>query len=140
MLNNWLLLSLISAIGFGVVPLFLKSIEQFVSPQITIAIYYSFASIILWIIAFATTKVKMPDSRHFIPILIVALIAAVSDLAIFYAYKVASNAGFPRSVQALSILIATVLSAVLYRQFPGTIGVLGTILVLSGVVVLSFIK
>ena len=139
-MNNWFILSLASAVGFGIIPLFLKSVQQTVSPQIVIAIYYSFASIILWIVAFTTTKVKMPDTKQFILILIVAAIAAASDLAIFYAYKIASNAGFPRSIQAFSIVIATILSAILYHQFPGAIGILGTILIFSGVVMLAFVK
>lgn len=139
-MNNWFILSLISALGFGIIPLFLKSVQQTIPPQIVIAMYYSFASIILWIVAFTTTKVKMPDTKHIVLIALVAVIAAASDLAIVYAYKIASNAGFPRSIQALSIVIATILSAILYRQFPGAIGVIGTILIFSGVVMLALVK
>ena len=139
-MNNWFVLSLISAIGFGIIPLFVKSLQDSISLQVLAAWYYTVAAILLWIIAFATTKVKVPDIKSFGLIFIVAAIAVIADLAIFYAYKLSSNAGFPRSVQTLSIVIATIMSALLYQQFPSAVGIIGTVVIFLGVAMFAFTK
>ena len=127
-MTNWFIPSLISALGFGIIPLFLKSIQQTISPQLVMAWYYSIVAIILWIVSFSTTKIVLPDAKNSFLILIVSVLAAISDLAIFYAYKLASNAGYPRSIQAFSIVLATIFSAALYHQFPPVVGIIGTII------------
>ncbi len=139
-MTNWFILSLISALGFGIIPLFLKSIQQTIAPQQVMAWYYSIVAILLWIFSFLTTKMVIPDVKNSTLIFIVSLLAAVADLSIFYAYKLASNAGYPRSVQALSIVIATILSAVLYQRFPEATGIIGTILIFVGVILLSGLR
>lgn len=137
---NWFVLSLISAIGFGIIPLFIKTLQTTLSPQVVMAWYYSIVAIIMWIFSLTTAKVVIPSTKSSILLLIVSIIAAVADLSIFYAYKLASNAGYPRSVQAFSIIIAGVLSALIYKQFPSTIGIVGVIFIFIGVVLLSGIK
>ena len=137
---NWFVLSLVSAIGFGIIPLLLKSLEQAYSPQIVMAWYYSIVAIFLWIFSSFTTKLSFPSLKNSGTLLILSILAAVADLAILYAYKYASNAGYPRSIQAFSIVIATVLSAIVYRQFPSTIGIIGVLFIFIGVILLSGIK
>lgn len=139
-MTNWFLLSLVSAIGFGIIPLFLKSIQQAIAPQLVMAWYYSIVAILLWIFSSWTTKMVIPDAKNSILILIVSVLAAIADLSIFTAYKFASNAGYPRSIQAFSIVIATILSAVLYHQFPSAVGIIGTIFIFAGVVLLSGLR
>lgn len=137
---NWFVFSLVSAFGFGLIPLFLKSLEQTYSPQIVMAWYYSLVAIFLWIFSFFTTKLSFPSFKNSGMVLILSILAAVADLAILYAYKYASNAGYPRSIQAFSIVIATILSALVFRQFPSTIGIIGIVFIFMGVVLLSGIK
>lgn len=139
-MQNWFILSLISAIGFGIIPLFLKSIQQTVAPQLVMAWYYSIVAVIMWFVVGFSSKIVIPDVRQSGLIVAVAIIAAIADLAIFIAYKFASNAGYPRSIQALSIVIATALSAVFYHQLPAPLGVVGTIFVFLGVILLSGIR
>jgi len=139
-MNNYFTLSVISAIGFGIIPLFLKSIQQSMPPQVVMAWYYSIVAIILWIISSATTKLGIPNVKNATLLLIVSVIAAISDLAIFYAYKLASNVGYPRGIQAFSIVITTILSIVLFRQYPNVIGITGIVLIFIGVVLLSGMK
>ncbi|MCL5439165.1 MAG: EamA family transporter [Patescibacteria group bacterium] len=139
-MNNWFILSLVSAIGFGIIPLFLKTIQQKVPPQLAMAWYYSIVAIILWVVSLLTTKITIPDIKNSSLLIIVSILAAIADLSIFYAYKLTSNVGYARSVQAFSIVIALILSSVLYRQFPNIIGVIGTIIIFLGVVMLSGVK
>ena len=137
---NWFVLSLVSAIGFGIIPLLLKVLQQTYSPQIIMAWYYSIVAIILWIFSSFTTKISVPSLKNAGLVLLVSILAAIADLSIFYAYKLVSNAGYPRSVQAFSVIIATVLSAIVYRQFPSTLGIVGVVFIFIGVVLLSGIK
>jgi len=137
---NWFVFSLVSAVGFGLIPILLKSLEQTYSPQIVMAWYYSLVAIFLWVFSFFTTKLSFPSLKNSGTVLILSILAAVADLAILYAYKYATNAGYPRSIQAFSIVIATVLSAIVYRQFPSTLGIVGVIFIFIGVVLLSRIK
>lgn len=139
-MSNWFVFSLVSAFGFGLIPLLLKSLEQTYSPQIIMAWYYSLVAIFLWIFSFFTTKLSFPSLKNSGTVLILSILAAVADLAILYAYKYASNAGYPRSIQAFSIVIATILSALVFRQFPSTIGIIGVLFIFIGVVLLSGIK
>ena len=137
---NWFVFSLVSAIGFGIIPLFIKSLQQTLPTQLIMAWYYSIVAIILWIFSAFTTKVAVPNLKSSLLILVVSILAAVADLSIFYAYKLASNAGYARSVQAFSIIIATVLSVIIYKQFPSTQGIIGVVLIFIGVILLSGIK
>ena len=139
-MNSWFILSLVSAVGFGVVPLFLKVLTMSYSPQLVMAWYYSIVAIILWGVASMTTKLTVPTPSNILLVVVVSVIAAVADLAIFYAYKIASNGGYPRSVQAFSIVIATIIGAIAYRQFPSTAGIFGVILIFVGIVLLSGLK
>lgn len=139
-MQNWFVLSIISAIGFGIIPLFLKSLQQTLSPQLVMAWYYSIVAVIMWFVVGISSKIVIPDIKQAGLILTVSVIAAIADLAIFVAYKYASNAGYPRSIQALSIVVATALSALLYRQFPAPLGVIGTIFVFFGVILLSGVR
>jgi len=137
---NWFVLSLVSAIGFGIIPLFIKSLQQSLSPQVVMAWYYSIVAIILWIFSFFTSKITVPSLKNSMLIMVVSIIAAIADLSIFYAYKLVLNAGYPRSVQAFSIIIATILSVIVYKQFPSTTGVVGVIFIFIGVVLLSGVR
>lgn len=137
---NWFALSLVSAIGFGIIPLLLKVLQQTYSPQIIMAWYYSIVAIILWTFSSFTTKISVPSLKNTGLVLLVSILAAIADLSIFYAYKLVSNAGYPRSIQAFSVIIATVLSAIFYRQFPSTLGIVGVVFIFIGVVLLSGIK
>jgi uncharacterized membrane protein len=137
---NWFTLSLISALGFGIIPLFLKAVQQTLPPQVVMAWYYSIVAIIMWIFVSITTKITTPTKENIILLVIVSILAAIADLAIFYAYKLSSNAGYPRSIQAFSIIIATLLSAIMYRQLPSTLGIVGTTFIFIGVVLLSGLK
>ena len=120
---NWFVLSLVSAIGFGIIPLFIKSLQQSLSPQVVMA-----------------SKITVPSLKNSMLIMVVSIIAAIADLSIFYAYKLVLNAGYPRSVQAFSIIIATILSVIVYKQFPSTTGVVGVIFIFIGVVLLSGVR
>lgn len=137
---NWFVLSLVSAMGFGIIPLLLKVLQQTYSPQIIMAWYYSIVAIVLWIFSSFTTKISVPSLKNAGLVLLVSILAAIADLSIFYAYKLVSNAGYPRSIQAFSVIIATVLSAIVYRQFPSTLGMVGVVFIFIGVVLLSGIK
>ena len=137
---NWFVLSLVSAIGFGIIPLILKVLQQTYSPQIVMAWYYSLVAIFLWIFSSFTTKLSFPSFKNSGLVLILSILAAVADLSILYAYKYASNAGYPRSIQAFSVIIATVLSVIVYRQFPSTVGIIGVLFIFIGVILLSGIK
>ena len=137
---NWFTLSLISALGFGIIPLFLKAVQQTLPSQVVMAWYYSIVAVIMWIFVSVTTKITTPTKENIILLIVVSILAAIADLAIFYAYKLSSNAGYPRSIQAFSIIIATILSAVMYRQFPSTLGIVGTTFIFIGVVLLSGLK
>lgn len=137
---NWFTLSLISALGFGIIPLILKTVQQSLPPQFVMAWYYSIVAVIMWVFVSFTTKVSVPTPKNIWLLLIVSVLAAIADLAIFYAYKLASNAGYPRSIQAFSIVIATILSAIIYHQFPSTLGLVGTTFIFIGIVLLSGIK
>lgn len=139
-MSNWFIFSLVSAIGFGIIPLLLKVLQQTYSPQIIMAWYYSIVAIILWTFSSFTTKISVPSLKNAGLVLLVSILAAIADLSIFYAYKLVSNAGYPRSIQAFSVIIATVLSAIVYRQFPSTLGLVGVIFIFIGVVLLSGIK
>jgi len=137
---NWFTLSLISALGFGIIPLILKTVQQSLPSQIAMAWYYSIVAIIMWVFVSLTTKITTPNPKNISLLIIVSILAAIADLAIFYAYKLASNAGYPRSIQAFSIVIATILSAIIYHQFPSTLGIVGTTFIFIGVVLLSGLK
>lgn len=137
---NWFVLSFISALGFGVIPLILKTVQQSLSPQLVMAWYYSIVAILMWIFVSLTTKITIPTKENIMLLIIVSILAAIADLAIFYAYKLASNAGYPRSIQAFSIIIATILSAIIYHQFPSTLGIVGTTFIFIGVILLSGLK
>lgn len=137
---NWFVLSLVSAIGFGIIPIIIKSLQQTLPTQVIMAWYYSIVAIILWIFSLSTTKITFPNIKSSMMIVVLSIIAAIADLSIFYAYKLVSNAGYPRSVQAFSIIIATVLSVIIYKQFPSTTGIVGVVFIFIGVILLSGIK
>lgn len=137
-MENWFILSLVAAIGFGLMTVLFKVLMlKGLSPLLTITYLFSIITLLLWFYVLSSQKIIIPNKEVTIILLVTAAIGVVANFAIIKAYDLASNPGYAKSVEAISIVIATIISIIAFSLRPDLFALIGVFLIFAGIILLS---
>ena len=133
----WFILSLVSAVGFGVLAVLWKVVMEELSPPLTLAYLFILYLCLLLPYLLSSERLVFPSRNIMFLLVVSALIGVVANLAVFKAYQLSPNPGYVRAVSSASIIVATTLSIWLFKLKPDFQGILGTILIFAGLLMLA---
>jgi len=136
-LEFWFILSLVSAVGFGVLAVLWKVIMEELPPSVTLAYLFIFYLCFLLPYLLSSKKFAFPSKNVMLLLVVSALVGLVANLTVFKAYQLSPNPGYVRAVSSASIIVATTISIWLFKLKPDLQGILGTILIFIGLLMLA---
>lgn len=140
-IDNWFILSLLAAFAFsGMILLFRVATDKGVSPILGIFYIVLVAAILLGGYIFAVEKNFMTSTNILIILIIAGIFSFIGNALIFKAVSSAPNPGYPVAVEALRIVLITVISILIFTLKPNPIGIFGTLLVVAGIILLSTVS
>lgn len=136
--NNWFALAFISAFFFGVQTILTKVVlERGLSSSLITTYFFSITSVFLWIYIFITQRVILPHTSVFWLLLLIGIVALISNLTLFKSYQLADNPGYVRAISSLGILIVFVLALFTFDLKFNVMSGLGILLITVGTIILS---
>jgi len=136
---SWFILALISSVLFSFMVLLMKVATKSFSGQQIMFYLYVFGLIIL-LGYFTITGNKFLVGAKDLPIFFgIAILSVVANVMLIMAYGQSENAAYPDAIMSSRVLLILVLSMVLLGAKFNFVGVVGSILVVAGVVLLSFV-
>jgi uncharacterized membrane protein len=111
---------------------------------LSLAATFSFTGMTLLFIIVGYTFLTQKSFNLPTNIMIILVIAGVfsflGNIFLFRALGTAPNPGYPGAVEALKIILITFISFFLFNLKPNPIGIVGSILVVVGVILLSVVS
>lgn len=135
--NNWLIYTMYSFFAWGMLSLAIKYLSLQGMPTLVIITYmYIFVSLFIFVEKLYK-KVKFSlDKKSLIYFLVIGIFSSIFSYFNFYAISVTPNIGYVNAINASSISIVTIMSALLfgddftYRKFAGVLGVTAGLILL----------
>ena len=138
---SWFAISIISAFIFSLTTLLARiATDKGVSSTLVTFYIFLFATIFLGGYVFVVEK-SFVTSTAVLTILIFAGIFSFVGHAMFYnAISNAPNPGYVDAVSSLRIIIVTVAAIFLFNLKPSTIGIVGSVFIVIGAILLSMVS
>ena len=138
---NWFILSIISAFVFTFTTLLGRLVmDKGVSSTLVTFYIFLFATIFLGGYVFIVEK-SFATTTTVLAILVFAGIFSFIGHALFYkAISNAPNPGYVDAVSSLRIIMVTVIAIYLFNLKPSSIGIIGSILIVIGAILISMVS
>jgi len=137
---NWFILSLLAAFAFGGMTLLFRiATDKGISPVLGLFYIILVATILLGVYNFSVEK-SFVTSKNIIIILIIAgVFSFIGNTLLFKALGSAPNPGYAEAVGSLRILLITFISILIFSLKLNLLGILGSIFVVIGIILLSMV-
>jgi drug/metabolite transporter (DMT)-like permease len=135
---NWFLYALLGGVCFGVHAVLVQTtLTSRFTAMVVNTYFFTLGAVMLWSYSIIAGTLPIPDAKTVGKLLLVALVAVVGFWGVFKGYESTPNLGYVRAVFSVNVLVAFVLSAVLFGMQISSKGVLGMALILAGTVLLA---
>ncbi|NOZ81569.1 MAG: EamA family transporter [Candidatus Micrarchaeota archaeon] len=138
MIERWLLLSLVSAVSFGLATVLVKDVMlRGTGPlPVMLWVYVIVFSGMIFYTLFSGVSLKFPSFRT----LLAGMLTLLGTVSLYLAFDVAGNPGYVYAVSSVSIAIATALSVFLLGLRINLVGAAGVMLIFAGIILLSMVR
>ncbi len=135
---NWFVFALIGGSCFGLHAVLVQlTLTEKWTAMVVNTYFFTLGAIVLWLYSAYSRNLPMPDARVGIKLLLIALVAVVGFWSVFKGYELAPNLGYVRAVFSVNVVVAFLLSVVLFGQSVNPRALLGMFLTIAGTAVLA---
>ncbi len=102
--------------------------------------FFTFGAIMLWVyVFFSGYHIETPkELSQIIKIILVAALVVGGFWSLFESYRLVDNTGLTRAILSVNIVVAFLLSNIIFGAKINWIDVGGSILIISGIILMSF--
>lgn len=136
---SWFILALISSVLFSVMILLMKIATKDLTSEQIIFYLFLFGSVMLLGYFLARGQNFIINTKHIPILLAITTLSVIANVLLTKSYAVAPNAAYGDAVMTIRVLIVFVLSIILLGAKFNLIGLLGSVLIIAGVILLSFV-
>ena len=136
---SWFFFAIVAGVLFGIEPLISKTVINGGFTSFHLMMYYfTVGTVVFWIYALAADKVIMPVYfGQWVKIAVIALLIVFGTWLLLESYRLVDNTGFVRAVVSINIIVAFVLTNILFGAKVSFIGIVGVLLIVAGTIVIS---
>jgi uncharacterized membrane protein len=136
---GWFAYALLGGVCFGLHAILTQlTLTKEFTPMVVNTYFFSLGTVILWVYSALTKETAVPDSRTAVKLLLLALLSVIGFWSLFKGYGLAPNPGYVRAVFSVNVIVAFVLSLLLFDATVNVVSMLGIALVIVGTVLLAF--
>jgi uncharacterized membrane protein len=140
-MDSWFILSLAATFSFtGMTLLFRMVTEKGIPALLGLSGIVLVSTPLIVGYTFLTQKSFNLPTNIMIILVIAGVFSFLGNIFLFRALGTAPNPGYPGAVEALKIILITFISFFLFNLKPNPIGIVGSILVVVGVILLSVVS